>query len=115
MPYNVRQTIKVNLLTNPEYWVEIRKNLTYGELKDFNDYGGDAGPLTVGKRLELIITDWNLDDDSGVKLDVSPDNIGVLQEEDWLAVIEAFNARGETNDKKKDSVKASSPTLAAVK
>lgn len=115
MAYGVRQTEKVTLPSDKEYWVEIRTSLTYGELKRFDEYGGSDGPFTAEEKLKLIIVDWNLDNEAGEKYEVTPDNINLLQEDDVIAVVNAFNAKEETDDAKKNSRSSSTPTSPAQK
>ena len=110
MAYDSVPTKKVKLPSDEQYWVQIKTSIPYGELKRYDEYGGDGGPFTPGDRLKLIIVDWNLDDEDGNKLEVKPENIDLLREIDWLTIIEAYNAAGESEDKKKDLVKPSSPT-----
>lgn len=114
MSYSTVNKVKVPLPSNPDYWVEIKTSLEYGELKDFAEYGGENGLLKPGHKLKLIITDWNLDDDNG-KLEINEDNIERLKEQDLVAVVDAYNSTQEDDTKKKDSPKPSTATTAAAK
>lgn len=80
-----RPTEKVKLVSNEKYWVEVLTELRYGDIKAFAKPSPDGSVDFVGaadKFLETIIVDWNLDDEAGKKIEVNPENINQLTQED---------------------------------
>lgn len=92
MPY-VKPTpsIKVQLPSDPEYWVLWRPTLRYGQIKDVTlgaTVRGERGEVSVDNGtaadglLLAHIEDWNLDDESGNKLPLTPASLAMLVDKD---------------------------------
>ncbi len=101
MGYGKPKLQKVILPTDKEYWVELRLNIPYGELKNFAQFGGEDAWLPPAQKILMSITDWNLDDDDGKKLEITMENLDKLQEPDIFALSDALNNTEEEDQKKK--------------
>ncbi len=101
MSYLKKQLYKVILPTDKNYWVEIDKDFTYGDVKSVgaNLEGSEASD----KFLQLAIKNWNLDNEEGNILEITLDNINLLKKDDVLVVIEAITKEAEDQGEKKDS------------
>ncbi len=97
---------KLPLTSNPEYWVEIVTDLKYGDLKSFATLGQD-GAVDFGASADVFLTtvikNWNLDDEAGTILPVTPENINKLEQADALMILNEAGNLVETEDQKKSS------------
>lgn len=97
---------KLKLKSNPAYWVEIITDLKYGDLKNFADISQSGAvdfAASADVFLETVIKSWNLDDDAGTVLPVTPENINRLSQEDAVLILNEASSMVETEDKKKPS------------
>ena len=103
-------TKRLTLKTDANYWVDVTTDLTYGDIKKFAtqdgaqvDFGAQADVF-----LQTVIKAWNLDDDQGVVLDITPENIDRLEKDDVLYIINEAGGLVEDDTSKKDSPQPSS-------
>jgi hypothetical protein len=102
-----RRTIRVELPSDPRYWVEVRPRLTEGEMEELNkrvyDFTTRPGSFTPELRelrlferarifLEYAIVRWNLDDDDGAVVPVSPEAIARMAGDDVMQVMARVQA-----------------------
>lgn len=91
---------RVTLPSDANYWVELGTEFTYGDIKNI---GGDvSGVEATDKFLQIAIKAWNLDGEDGNVLEITPDNIDVLKQEDVVALVDALNEEVATAASKKD-------------
>lgn len=104
-----RSTRKVNLPSAPQYEVEIFTDIKWGETKHtlvLLEDGSVDMVLSADKLLAMLIVSWNLDDEKGVVLPVTPENIDKLAPEDALFIAkeagadEAVAAKSKKNSPK---------------
>lgn len=109
-----RPTKRITLPSNPRYWVEIFSSLKYKEqhalastLKD----GEVDGMAAADLMLRSMIAGWNLDDDAGQVVPVTPENIELLEKQDVEAILTALQSVASVDeDEKKSSLNPSSVT-----
>lgn len=108
-----RETTRIELAT-PGYWVDVFKSLKYREQKALQAVAGDA-VAAADKVLALMIADWNLDDDRGQKLDVTPENIDQLERADVEKLMTGLTPilTEDPAEKKGSSKTSSQPSTAA--
>lgn len=85
-----RETIKVNLPSNEDYWVEVYTDIQWGQSKHalhVDSAGNVDMMLSADKLLSMLIIDWNLDDDKSEKQPITPENIDRLDPADALFII----------------------------
>jgi len=76
-----RKTIKVKLVRLEGGEVEVYDSLLAKDIEDV----GNAGTIPVLSRL---IKSWNLEDDKGQILPVTPENVGMLDVRDLKVIID---------------------------
>ena len=89
---------------NP-YWVDVKTNLKYGDMKNFVNLTKDGVANTVTQLdqfLKAVIKDWNLDDSKGEKAPIDQKHIDQLAQNDAVAIINAAGANA-IGDKKADA------------
>lgn len=106
MGYFKEQQLKKLTLSDPAYWVEIITDLKYGDLKNFAKVS-QAGEVDFATSadvfLETVIKNWNLDDDSGAVLPITPENINKLDQADAVRILNEAGGLVETEAQKKTS------------
>lgn len=105
MSYFTEQlTEKLTLPSDANYWVEVIKDFRYGQVKEFATTENDTVDFTTqaDKFLHLAIKSWNLDDELGQILPITPENIDLLKQDDVLAIINTSNASVATDESKKN-------------
>lgn len=101
-----REIKRVELPSNPEYWVDLYTDLEWREQKAFMNMDEDGNPdmeVSANKLLEKTIVDWNLDNEAGEKLPITAENIDRMQGQDVLFIagqIGASNVEAEEKRKK---------------
>lgn len=107
--FTERKLKRINLPTNPEYWVDVVEEYKYGELKKFAEADKDGNidfAMTADTFLLTAIKAWNLDDSAGSVLPITQENLDNLDKADAMAIIEAASAFAvEDDDSKKNSSK----------
>lgn len=105
--FKEQQLKKINLASDPKYFVEILTDLTWGDIKKFAkiNQDGQVDFATSGDLyLQTVIKSWNLDNDAGEVLPITPENLDRLEREDVLLIIqEAGDIATEGEDAKKNS------------
>lgn len=103
---SAQPTEKITLPSNKNYWVEIYKNISWGQTKHFIRTDSDGNVDMVAGAdgyLAAIIKDWNLDDEAGNKVPVTPEAIDQLEQTDALALLNAAGiSKEETENAKKN-------------
>jgi len=89
MPYfkEGRSTRKVKLPSAPEYEVEIYTDIKWGETKHtlvLQEDGSVDMVMSADKLLSMLIISWNLDNEKGEVLPITPENIDRLEPADAL-------------------------------
>lgn len=100
------QLKKLPLKSNPDYWVEIATDLKYGDLKQFANISQEGSvdfATSADLFLKTVIKNWNLDDENGKALPVTPENIDRLEQADALMLLNEAGALVETEGQKKTS------------
>lgn len=101
-----RETKRINLPSDPNYWVELyidqkwgegKKYLRPGEDGDFND----SITVNASRFLASVIVDWNLDGPDGKKMPITEENIDLLDQIDGLALIKLTGNSTEVAEEKK--------------
>lgn len=102
MSYTTKpQLQRVLLPSDTQYWVDVTTDFTYGDIKGI---GIDLQGSEVSDRmLSMAIKEWNLDNDDGMILDITPENIDLLKRDDVLAIIAEVNKGAEDDTEKKAS------------
>ena len=112
MPYfkDGRETRKVTLPTNKEYWVEIYLGIRWGETKhslQLKEDGDVDMVMSADKMLMMIVKDWNLDGPDGKVAEINEANMDMLEPADALFLIKAAGADEATaKEAKKNSAKS---------
>lgn len=104
--FQEQQLKKLTLKSNPDYWVEIITDLKYGDLKSFASVSQEGSvdfAASADVFLQTVIKAWNLDDDSGTILPVTPENINRISQSDALLILNEAGSLVETEDQKKTS------------
>lgn len=105
-----RSTRKVKLPSAPEYEVEIYTDIKWGETKHtltLNEDGSVDMVMSADKLLAMLIISWNLDDESGKVLEITPENIDRLEPADALFLArEAGADEAAASTAKKNSPKS---------
>lgn len=100
------QLKKLSLKSNPDYWVEVITDLKYGDMKKFANISQEGQvdfATSADLFLETIIKSWNLDDDKGEVLPITPENINRLDQADAIMILNEAGGLVETEDQKKTS------------
>jgi hypothetical protein len=104
MAYNTKsKNIHITLPSDNNYWVDIDTDFRYGDVKNISP--NSDGVESADKFLSLAIKDWNIDDESGNKLEVNQANIDLLRQDDVVAIIKSIEKGVGNSDEKKDSSK----------
>ena len=101
-----RKTKKVNLLSNPDYWVEIYTDIKWGQSKhalQIKEDGTVDMVISADKLLQMMILDWNLDDEKGDKAPINEEWIDKLEPSDALYLAREAGAEEAENESKKKS------------
>lgn len=86
-----------------KYWVEVKTRLLYGDTKSGSVVTDKNTPdvvAAVDRVLEVGIVAWNLDDNEGNVLEVTPENINRLDQQDASFLVDQI---GEKTDPEKKS------------
>lgn len=104
-----RETRKVNLPTNKDYWVEVYLGIRWGETKhslQLREDGEVDMVMSADKMLMMVVKDWNLDGPDGKIAEINEANMDMLEPADALFLIKAAGADEATATKaKKNSAK----------
>lgn len=104
--FKQQQLKKLTLPSNKNYWVEILTDLKYGDLKKFASTNAD-GQIDFGAAADVfmatVVKNWNLDDESGNVLPITPENLDLLEKDDALLIINEAGGLVESEDQKKSS------------
>jgi hypothetical protein len=104
MSYLTKKELNTVILpSDSSYWVKINSDFTYADVKAVQDSPESAKATDI--TLQLAIKEWNLDDDEGKVLDITPENIDALRKEDFYAIVVALEKEAGDNSEKKDSSK----------
>lgn len=82
-----RSTRKVKLPSAQEYEVEIYTDIKWGETKHtltLNEDGSVDMVMSADKLLAMLIISWNLDNEKGEVMPITPENIDRLDPADAL-------------------------------
>lgn len=112
MPYKKQhENVRYPLPSDENYWVEWRPSLTYGDVKaatfaTTSDEGEVDRSAAADALLLAHIAAWNLDDEAGNVLPLTPEHLAILAEEDanFLSGLLAERLRAQEASRK------SSPT-----
>lgn len=113
-----RPTKRITLKDN--YYIDVYTKLTYADRYEFARFGGSLAEL-ANLALLRVAAGWNLDDESGNILELSPENLGLVDGKDVQPLIdfvdelmtnylESLNPEIEKNPEKKSSPKTQSAT-----
>ncbi len=98
---------RVTLPSDANYWVEVAADMKWGQVKQFVTVAEDGKVNMVAASdayMHAVIRAWNLDDDAGVILPITQENIDLLEKDDALAIIAgAGDIAEESEDEKKSS------------
>lgn len=108
---------KLTLPSNKDYWVEILTDLKYGDLKKFAS-SSDDGKIDFSAAADVfmltVVKNWNLDDESGTVLPITPENLDLLEKDDALLIISEAGGLVEGEAEKKSSPSPSTQPSAAT-
>jgi hypothetical protein len=103
------RTIERVYLADKKYWVEVHTDVTWKEGKNFitpDENGNPSIKANVSDYLAALIVDWNLDDENGNKVPITPESIDKLNSPDAAKlVMAAGNGTGKKASEKKSSSK----------
>lgn len=105
-----RERKQLKLPSDENYWVKVTTDLRYGERKHvvaFQEGGVDI-TQSVDNLMKTLIVEWNLDDEQGEVLPITPENIDRLTEEDAAFIINQVAETIEKKDKEDEGKKKSS-------
>lgn len=116
MAYIKKQTIRIELVSAPGYWVDISTRVEWAAQKIFNSI--EDGHLTERSDAILIhqITDWNLDNEAGDILPITEENIDLMDREDVTLILQKWGEAktlveaAEATEKKDSSSELSQPS-----
>src|SRR5579859_8103229 len=109
MSYIKTATERLNLPSDPTYWVEFKKRLTFGDRVVISRALQDAVYESTGESktamfraavklraddlalLPLVIVAWNVDDESGAILPIDAETVKHLADEDAQLIIDRVN------------------------
>jgi len=102
--FKAQELKKITLLSDKKYWIEVIADLKYGDIKAFANVSQD-GNIDFAARadvfLQTVIKNWNLDDEDGNVLPVTPENIDKLAQADAVMILEAAGSLVESDEQKK--------------
>lgn len=105
-----RETRKVKLPSNSEYWVEIYLGIKWGQTKHsllLKEDGEVDMVLSADKMLMMIVKDWNLDGADGKVAAITEEAMDMLEPADALYLIKEAGADEATaKSSKKNSAKS---------
>lgn len=104
--FKAEQLKKLELKSNPAYWVEIIADLRYGELKKFASITKDGEvdfQTSADLFLQTVIKNWNLDDEEGTVLPITAENIDKLNKDDAVMILEQAGGLVDDESQKKSS------------
>lgn len=104
--FTTQELKKLPLKSNPDYWVEILTDLKYGDIKKFASVGQEGEmdfAASADIFLQVVIKSWNLDDDQGNVLPITPENIDRLEKDDALLIVNEAGGLVEDDAEKKTS------------
>lgn len=110
MPYlksSAAETDRLTLPSDGDYWVDMKKRAAYGDslaaqsamVKIETNGNGQAkvsepdSAASVRTLVARLIVDWNLDDEQGQKLPITPETIELLDSRDGNFLAEEANKR----------------------
>lgn len=82
-----RETRKVKLPSDEKYEVTIYTDIKWGQTKhalSMDESGNIDMIISADKLLSMLIVEWNLDNEKGEILPITPENIDRLEPEDAL-------------------------------
>lgn len=91
-------------LDNPEYWVEIKSDIKYGEAKEFISVTQDGKinqSAALDAFLKTVIVAWNLDDGDGNIVPIDEEHINQLSQKDAITIIQKAGALVQGDQEKK--------------
>ena len=106
-----RESKKVVFPSNNKYYAEVYTKLNWSDTKQSTKMNNETGEIDIvagaDAFLNRAIKSWNLDDDNGVVVPITPENIDKLDKDDALALIDATGMQAEESDSKKNSTNKS--------
>ena len=102
----IKQDITLEpLMTNSEFWVDYSAVVDWKAQKRFNAIGDDDNSGRTHALLVEQIKDWNLTDEADQPLELTEENIGLINRDDALHLVavigEAIQKRAEENQQAK--------------
>lgn len=86
---------RVTLPSDSKYWVDIKTNLRWDEVKHFLEVAKEDGSVnpvaSADVVLAQVITAWNLDDAEGNIVEITQENINKLASEDAIEILNHAN------------------------
>ena len=120
MSYFTENEVKrIDLPSNPAYWVEVKTNLKYADAKNFMALSKDGKVEQVAALdafLKSVIVNWNLDDGDQKVAPIDDEHINQLEQKDAVAIIEtAGQAVAGDKEEKADFLDESEATSTPAK
>lgn len=101
---------RIKLPSDENYWVEVYTDVKWGQSKQaltVTEDGKIDMVISADKLLNMLIVDWNLDDEKGEKVEINQDNIDRLDPADALYLCKEAGADEATaKEAKKNSAKS---------
>lgn len=82
---NQIKKVKITLPTIEGGYVEAKESLTVADAEAISNLDEKSGNK-VAKQLLILLLDWNLEDDKGVKLPLNVENVNKLDVKDMMAI-----------------------------
>lgn len=110
-PASNRPTKRIQLVSDPEQWVDYYTKLNWGDRKTFNEaskgFGSGGADITISVDLSMarLLKDWSLTDKDGGKLPLDQASFDLLEVVDADAIAgalaEVLAPRSEEDEAKK--------------
>jgi hypothetical protein len=85
-----RVELSINDVDGKPYWVDVKTDLKYGDIKNFAGIAKD-GQVDTGTSMDTFlksaIVAWNLDNEAGEIVPIDTDSINKLESKDATAII----------------------------
>lgn len=105
MAFVKNQLVRVSLVSDPAYWIDIEKQITWATMKKLSEVDEQGkSSYQVDAMLLTLIKAWNLDDEKGDILPITSESIDLLPREDIEKLVQQIGGKLEdSKSEKKDS------------
>ena len=102
---SIRPTKKIEL-SDPAYWVEVYSAVTYKEQKALASISELSNSQAADELFKSLIVSWNLDNEAGDVVPITPENLDLLSGQDSEIIMTALtDSLGSATEKKSSTNK----------